>query len=489
MSPSLRTKSLTGALALGLGLAPFATCPAQVSPSGANISTGSGAGTSPGVSPGSSPSSTRTGTGSLTAPASPGSGAQASPSGARPNAPGTPNAAGVTSGLDLPRGIIGLDDARNSTLSQSELDVIDANLLRDARAITQPADRAAAMDRVARAKIFSHVPGDNRLDDAHVAVTEGGRAALDVQDSVTRNIRLLNLVRTCLSLADEETREALTDATDPSTSEGRGVWTPRRRFDWLTRAEGERRNAADLASRIDTGTLRSEMLFRVVDSAAQGSQGIAQQALLADRRRSDLTGVVDMFNRMADRGLVFAANDAARITMPIWRDRAMVSIAIASAASEQFARGIEICRTIPQPQYRADALIRLAEAQARRNLGADATRTYAEAARAVASINLEDPRATLAAVLVDSLISAGRFDDARACVPFFNKEYHRLEVLGVIAENQGERRLADSAFAWIDRDAPPEIRDRLKQRVNEGVVNAYEKARSNPNAMGDAGVR
>ena len=45
----------------------------------------------------------------------------------------------------------------------------------------------------------------------------------------------------------------------------------------------------------------------------------------------------------------------------------MVSIAISAAASEQFDRGIQISRSIPQPEYRSDALIRLAESQARRN--------------------------------------------------------------------------------------------------------------------------
>ena len=196
------------------------------------------------------------------------------------------------------------------------------------------------------------------------------------------------------------------------------------------------------------------MLFRVVDSTAQGSQTISHEALLADGKRFDLKGMTDMINRMADRSLVFAANDSDRILKPIWRDRAMLSIAIAASSSEQFERGIEICRTIPQPEYRADALTRLAEAQARKNLAA-ATETYRAAAAAVASIPIDDPRATLASVLIDSLISVGRFDDARACVSFYPDEVRRNVALGTIASSQGERRLADSALAWIERDAPP----------------------------------
>jgi hypothetical protein len=88
-------------------------------------------------------------------------------------------------------------------------------------------------------------------------------------------------------------------------------------------------------------------------------------------------------------------------------------------------------------------------------------------------------------VLIDSLISVGRFDDARACVPFYPDDVRRMAALSTIAENQGERRLASSAFAWIDRDAPPELRDTLKLRVYEGVLKSYEKSRPNAaDAMG-----
>lgn len=470
MSPLHRFNALSVGLAVGLGL-PGLTC-AQTSPSGVNISTGSGAGTSPGVAPGSSPSSTNTTNSNLRPFAPIRDGSQLQP-------PGTP---GISVDMTGPYPTA-LDGSQIPTLTQEELNTIDARILSAVRTITRPADRAQAMERVARAKIFAHVPGDKRLEDAHTAVAEGGQAALAVDDSVTRDIRLTNLVRTGLLLADEQTREGITDTTDVTSGDTGKRSTARRRFDWLVRAEQERQHAAGLAGKITSSTLRSEMQFRVVDSAAQGSQGIAQAALLADGKRADLNNMVDMLQRLADRSLVFAANDAARIDKPIWRDRAMVSIAIAASASEQFNRGIEICRTIPQPEYRSDALIRLAESQARRNLP-DATRTYDLAAQAVASISIDDPRATLASVLIDSLISVGRFDDARACVGFYPDNVRRLNALGTIAENQGERRLTASALAWIDREAPPEIRDQLRLRVSNGVLKAFEKGRGNPNAMG-----
>jgi hypothetical protein len=469
--------------ALGIGLGSPALAPAQTNPNNANISTGSGTGTTLGTSPGGLPSSTQIGR--------PGAGG-VRPGYGRPIPPGS-QAPGMNpgGGLDPVTGMpAAMDLQAAGTLTQADLDRIDARLLDDVRAITNPADRALGMERVALAKATSQASGDKRLDDAHIALQEGAEAALRVEDRVTRDIRLRLLVRTALLVAEEETREAVTDATEPDTMPDHRPWTARRRFDWMKKAEDERQLAMDLASRIENSTLRSEMLFRVVDSTSSASQAVAEKALMSvpGGKRFDLKGLNDMMARMADRGLVFSANSAGRISKPIWRDRAMVSISMAAAASDQFARGVEVSLTIPQPEYRSDALIRLAEAQARRNLAADATETYRQAASAVASIPIDDPRATLASVLIDSLVSVGRFDDARACVPFFPDSVRRLNALGTIAENQGERRLAQSAFAWIDREAPPELRDHLRLRVNAGVLHSFEKSRPNQ-VVGDQGTR
>ncbi len=468
-------RTIRSTLALGLGLGLSASALAQSNPNNANISTGSGSGTSLGTSPGSLPSSTQTGRG--------GAGTVRPSYGQVPE--GRPGA-----GIDPVTGLpAALDTQPIIRLTPTEIDAIDARLLQDIRAITDPADRAIGMERVALTKVSSQSVGDKRLEDAHIALAEGGQAALLIQDRVTRDIRLRLLVRTGLLLAEEQTREAVTNSTAPETMADQRAWTSRRRFDWLQKAEVERQSAADLAANIENSTLRSEMLFRVVDSGSQASLTVAQDALLVNDKRSDLKGMTDILNRMADRGLVFAANAAGRITKPIWRDRAMVSIAIAAAGSDQFDRGIEICQTIPQPEYRADALTRLAESQARRNLTVAATQTYREAVNAVASIRMDDPRATMASVLVDSLLAVGRFDDARACIPLFSDTIRRLGALGTIAENQGERRLAQSAYAWIDRDAPPELRDSLRLRVNTGVLRSFEKSRTNNGMPYESGTK
>ncbi len=471
MLPSPRYRAL--ALAVGLGVSSSAF--GQSNPSNANLSTGSGAGTSPGVNPGSSPSGENTYSG---------------------NAPGTTplqNYPRVLPDRGLPTDITGTTPAPMSgdvisNLSQEELDAIDARILGAVRQIAKSVDRAMAMERVARAKLYAHQPGDTRLDDALAAIDEGGRAALLVDDLVRRDILLTNLVRVGLSVADELTREGMTNTSDVTGGDMRGTWPARRRFDWIARGENVRRSLGELARRITNSTLRSEMVFRVVEGTSQASQTLGQASLQVNSSRPDLKGLTPMLNRMADRSLVFASNEARTIDKPTWRDHAMVSIAIAASASEQFARGIEISKTIPQPAYRSDALIRLAESQARHNLR-DATDTYAAAALAVASIPKEDPRATIASVLIDSLISTGRFDDARACVPLYPDRVRQADALGAIAENQGERRLTNSALAWIERDAPPELKDQLRLRVTNGVLKAFEKGKNNANQGIDTGGR
>ncbi len=469
-------RSLSTCLALGLGLSFSARVEAQVNPSNANLSTGSGAGTSPGVNPGSSPSSTAIGNQNLRPDDNPNGGNNFAPPGAQP-------IVDPTTGLPY-----AIDSRSVATLSQEELDAIDATLLDKARTITQPAARAQVFERVARAKIYAHRLGDSHLSEAQTAIREGGQAAVQVTDPITRDLRLMRLIQAGMTLSDEFIREGLINTTELPDGSIKDGWSARRRLDQMVHAEQEREYITWLAGQVGSSNLRSELFFQIVDNESRASETIALAGIATEGRRSDLQGLESMIARMADRTLVLAANTSAKIAKPIWRDRSMVSIAIAAAASDQFDRGIQVSRGIPQPEYRSDALTRIAEAQARRNLGPEATRTYTEAAHAVASIPLEDPRSILTGVLIDSLISVGRFDDARACVPFFPDDVRKLNALGTIAESQGERRLASSALAWIERDAPPAIRDELKVRVGDGVLKAFENTRTNPSS-GDTGTR
>jgi hypothetical protein len=107
-----------------------------------------------------------------------------------------------------------------------------------------------------------------------------------------------------------------------------------------------------------------------------------------------------------------------------------------------------------------------------------ATSTYRDAAVAVASIPLDDPRAILAGVLIDNLISVGRFEDARSTIVLYPDTVRRMIALGAIAESQGRRGAAESARYWIYRDIPPEHRAELLRRVNNGILSAIEQNRS-----------
>ena len=139
-------------------------------------------------------------------------------------------------------------------------------------------------------------------------------------------------------------------------------------------------------------------------------------------------------------------------------------------------------RSIPNAEARAQALILVAESQCRdraHDQAAKATETYSDAAIAVSRIEREGLRGVITGYLVDSLISTGRFEDARACLVLYPTEAERFVALGAIAESQGRRGSADAAREWISRDAPPAYRSALFRRVNSGVLTAIGNERQN----------
>jgi hypothetical protein len=123
-------------------------------------------------------------------------------------------------------------------------------------------------------------------------------------------------------------------------------------------------------------------------------------------------------------------------------------------------------------------MLLLAESQCRHLRNDDATPAYEAAAKAVASVQQEGLRGVLAGFLVDSLISTGRFEDARACVVLYPEESEKFVALGAIAESQGRRGSAESAKRWIATDVPAEYRPTLYRRVATGVLSAIEANRS-----------
>jgi hypothetical protein len=361
-----------------------------------------------------------------------------------------------------------------SELTGPELEALYDNLMARARLINQPGQRAMAYERIARSAIFT-----SRFDQAHTALVDARQSALQEPMTMVRDQRIMATITTLLILAEAQVREGMTEeliADEARHSPGR-PFSDRRT--WLQNAEGEWERAAELATRLNNKNFRTQILYQVVESQAGGSQMIANQLLRATLAKSNLMSQADPLSEAADRDLVLAAAHARLIERPVWRDRALVAVAVNAAASNQFKRGLEIARTVPQPEVRTDGLLHIAEAQARHNFNKEATATYREVAETVAAIPQQDPRTILTGVLIDSLVTVGRFDDARACVVNYPDYSNKIIALGAIAESQGSRGLADSARAWIAREGPPEYRPYLYRRVNDGILASVDRNRSN----------
>jgi hypothetical protein len=371
-------------------------------------------------------------------------------------------------------------------LTPEQMEAVQAHLLNDARAIKDPADRALALDKTARTQILSR-----DLKSAHVALEEAARAALDTPVGLIRDLRLMAVVTTYQSLAHEFVQAALINQSIGVTIDDPiRPLAAKDRMNTLLTARDEWRRAAYLAASIGNINFRSENLYWVIDSEAKESQAITDAAEKAYTSRQDLAGQGPTLLDFADQVLVQASGHAAYIPWPIWRDRALSDVAQLSVASNQYARALEIARAVPDPEIRTDALIRTADGLARHNFPQESTLVYMEAARAVSQIPLDDTRRVLAGVLIDSLISTGRFDDARASVVLVPDATRKLVVLGAIALSQGRRGQADAARRWIAHEAPEVYRSLLNRKVDEGVLLALDQVRTqtmnNLNMEGEA---
>lgn len=475
--------------AIGLGFA--LSLPALALAQGPPISSGSGSGTGTGMSS-SSLGATGTGSESSTGLGTTGTGRSALPGATgRPFRPGLPD--DLTRPVDRNPKPVGAD---GSPPPASGTSVVEPQLFLDARSVTDPGERSLALVRIAQTAIFS-----KQLDDAHRALFEAVPAALAEPQPLVRQQRTVAVIDALLSLAEE--RMSVTGDSVSGSDElppaapadaNRGSNNPGASFDGRIPAaalpDQSRRNrlqaalpewaqAADLATRLEDITARTEALFRIVESEAYSSS-----RLITDPLRSSGGGRPDPallppdLRSFTDELLAKSAEHAALITRPIWRNYAAYSIVSNAAASSQFARGFAIARSLDQPETRTNVLIRLAEGQALNGRPEEATAAYGEAARAVALIPQSDPRETLVGVLIDSLISFGRFEDARSCVRLYNNSASQLVAYSAVAESQGRRGLAEVARAWIAREIAPEQQPLLYRKVNDGLLTGIEQNRS-----------
>jgi len=497
MTPSRIIRPPTSAPRLGLAVAItlFSASGAFAQP----LSSGSGPGTGTGMSGGAARNST--GTGQESGPGNatgtgvesggmlflPGSGNYFGPSNSRGRLL-TPSR--IPSGASIPMGpgagttfpgeapIVQPDLVMEPGLIQnaSTLAVVTPRHLEYAKGIPVPAERSLTLSRIASAATFS-----NQLDLAEQASIEASEAGMLIPAGMVRDQRLVSIITALMNLAEARLREGRTDAglgPEPADSPANPLPPKVNRSDLIRKAQVDWLKAADLAQRIGNPTYRVELMYRVADSMAFGSQTIVNEFPSDGGTGRNANGLNTSFDSLPDALLQHAANLAARIERPVWHDRALVSVASSAAESRQFARALSVARMIPQPEVRTDALLKIAEVQARRNDPQGATATYKEAALAVASIPLDDPRTVLAGVLIDNLIAVGRFEDARSSIALYPDVPHKLIALGAIAESQGRRGSAASALAWINRDVPPEYRSQLYRRVSNGVISAVEQNRS-----------
>ncbi|MDR3636113.1 MAG: hypothetical protein P4L84_20090 [Isosphaeraceae bacterium] len=369
----------------------------------------------------------------------------------------------------------------------AEGQVVTPDLLQVARTIDEPSERALALQNLAEAAIFT-----NQLDVAHVALKEAATTALGMPDSLVRDQRLIAVVTALINLAEADVREGKLDLSAIEADDNAKPLPQTDRHKLVRRAKLAWQRGAYVAGRIGNVTYRSEMLYRVVESASFGSEAIVneytpspdephspgEKTKAPAARDKDQSDGMKRFYKLADEILVQSTQDALFIQRPVWRDRALVTISTNAAGSQQFARALEIARLIPQPEVRTDALVKIAELEARGNRPKEATATYEEAARAVASIPLDDPRAVLTGVLIDNMITVGRFEDARKCTILYPDDARRYIALAAIAESQGRRGQSQAAMAWIEREVPQQHRSQLYRRVKEGFIEAIEQNRA-----------
>jgi hypothetical protein len=273
----------------------------------------------------------------------------------------------------------------------------------------------------------------------------------------------------------------------------------------------EWKRAVYLAQIIGNPTYRNEMTYKVAENMASGSASIANEFIKTappaspsqnppppapaapkpgeprpsggETPRPGATGGSkaadnENYRQTADAILIESFDVAKKIDRLIWKYRAMARIALLAADSQQYSRGFELAKGIANGESRAEAMLLLAEAQARDDQNDGATAAYEEAAKAVATVQQDGLRGVLAGFVVDSLIASGRFQDARKCIVLYPDPAERLVALGAIAHSQGKRGSADAARKWIAAEVPEEFRPILYRHVTTGVLTAIEQNRS-----------
>lgn len=385
-----------------------------------------------------------------------------------------PGESGRAAGMEEPNPLLEISPFSQlaTELTPEQIRKIDEELLANIQAITNPEERVLALVRAGNYKTALH-----QYDVSRRAFDRALESVGQISDPLRKDLRLFAILEGLGRLADEQINEAMADMSYSLLSEEESGVTPERRMALVDQAIESLQRAGQYARMVRRPSYLFETIHGIVDLSARIAQKIGA-GVNSETTRQNFETIADPLREKADQILVWATELTLKNPSGPWRDQGLVSLSSAAAGSNQFRRGMEIALQIPTPEIRGDALIRLAEAEARRGTPEAATRAYSLAAAAIARIPVDDLRATLTDVLVDSLVSSGRFTDARRSIVLYPNDRQKLDALGAVAKSMGERNMADQAREWINREVPEAYRDRLLRKVSDGVLRTLEGYRS-----------
>ncbi|WP_165226742.1 hypothetical protein [Aquisphaera insulae] len=354
--------------------------------------------------------------------------------------------------------------------------------LESIKLINSSYDRCRALLQTTREAILS-----NQLVLAHKTLEEASQAAIAESSGLHHDQLLIESITVTGLLTDALVREGRLQSVAAETGDRTAPLPNAHSPKQLVRLVSlEWRRAGALAGKLDNPTYRNEYEARVAEGMSRDSSKIIGEVVRRTQSAEALgeadkidPASVKYYEDQAGSLLEEAAKIATSIERPIWKFAALERVAISAGESRQFALGMNIAGRITNAEARAQAFVLLAESETRANRTEEASESYSHAAEAIARVEQGGLRGVLAGYLVDSLITSGRFTDARASLVLYPTEGQRFVALGAIAESQGRRGGADRAREWIAREAPPAYRSALYRRVNDGVLASVGNERQN----------
>jgi len=358
---------------------------------------------------------------------------------------------------------------------------ITQEMIDTAKQLPEAGERGRVLLQITRGAVLG-----NQLTTANKALVEAAAAAAaEERNELIHDQLIISLVTTAGLLSDALLREAKPQGAFAAEDvRNEAIATTKLDPEAAIRlARLEWRRSVYMAAQIKSPTYRSEYLERAIENMANGSATIALEYVKPAAEGDDPAKKSEDeksagYRKQADEILLEAVEAARLIQRPIWKNQALERVAVAAGQSDQYDRATEIANGIENAEARARALVLVAESQARQGQNDAATQSYNLVGQAVASIQQQGLRGVLAGIMIDSLISTGRFEDARASLVLYPSDAERYVAMGAIAESQGARRMGAEARAWIDRDVPSPYRSTLYRRLSNGMLRAVSEDRA-----------